>query len=128
MKKVLLVTTAAVFAGGVAMAQSVTDTVVADLEAQGYTGIKVKQGAAQIKVDAFRGGEAMEAVYDAETGAVLRQQTEAVEPDDDVSATLRVVEVGYDFFDEDERDDHDHEDDLEHHGQPHGDEDDAGRG
>jgi hypothetical protein len=52
------------------------DALVADLEAQGFEYIEVKQGPTQIKVEAIRGDQKVETVYDAASGEVLKQEVE----------------------------------------------------
>lgn len=54
------------------------DEAVADLRAAGFTRIEVKVGATQMKVEAIRGTEKLEVVYDRVSGAVLKSEVETV--------------------------------------------------
>ena len=85
MKKLLLSTTAAlVFAMTTANAQSTyVDQIVTALEDQNYESIEIKTGPTQIKLEAIRNGMKLEAVYDAGTGVILKQEVGPVEPGDD---------------------------------------------
>lgn len=102
MKKLLLSTTAAlVFAMTTANAQSTfVDQIVTALEDQNYESIEIKTGPTQIKLEAIRNGMKLEAVYDAGTGVILKQEVGPVEPGDDF-----VLGVTYRTEDEDFLDD-----------------------
>lgn len=63
--------TALVLLGGMASAQSSVDSLIADLQSQGFTSFEVKNGATQSKVEAVRGTEQVEVVIDRASGAVL---------------------------------------------------------
>lgn len=56
------------------MAQSIAEQAVAHLRAQGYTHIEVKTLGGQIKVEGYRGGMEREIIYDAVTGAILKEE------------------------------------------------------
>ena len=57
-----LMTAALILSGGMAFAAVTTDQVVADLQAEGYSWIEVKQGPNQIKVEAVKGTTKVETV------------------------------------------------------------------
>lgn len=80
------------------MAMALTkDDVVADLQSAGYTRVEVRVGPTQIKVEAIRGTEKLETVYDAATGAILKTQVRAVGADDNTTPGVTVRERGRDF-------------------------------
>jgi hypothetical protein len=56
------------------------DEVVAGLRAEGYSRVEVKMGPTQMKVEAIRGMQKLEIVYDRTTGAVLKTEVESVRP------------------------------------------------
>ena len=71
-----LMVAALVLSGSMAMAAVTTEQLVADLQAEGYTWIEVKRGPTQIKIEAVRGTSKTETIIDAETGAILKSETE----------------------------------------------------
>ena len=74
MKKLLLLSAGMIFAAGVAYANITADQLVAAYQADGYTTIEVTRGAGQIKVEAVKDTTKLEVVYDAATGAILKQE------------------------------------------------------
>ena len=80
-------------------AQSIADQVVSQLTAEGYTRIEVKTGPTQVKVEAIRDGRELEAVYDLATGAILKQQVNAIDDDDDTTPGGEVDTRDRDFVD-----------------------------
>ena len=73
-KKTLLLTTSAlVLAGSAAFANAFSDRVIENLQADGFTGIEVKNGLTQTKVEAVRGDRKIEVIYDRATGDILKQ-------------------------------------------------------
>ena len=99
MKRTLLFSVAAMFAGHMAFAAISTDTITADLLAQGYTRVEIKQGPTQIKVEAVRGTETLELVYDIESGAILKTDTGEVYPGENTTPGVEVSTGGRDFVD-----------------------------
>ena len=78
MKRTIFFTAAAgILAGSLAMADALTDQVVADLQGQGFTAIEVKNGLSQMKVEAIRDNLKVEVVYDRATGQILKQEQES---------------------------------------------------
>ncbi len=67
---------------GAASAQTATQTAVIErLRNEGYSFIEIKEGLTQTKVEATRGTEQLEFVYDNETGAILAQEVGRAEAD-----------------------------------------------
>ena len=102
MKKFLLSTTAAlVFATTTLHAQSTyVDQTVAALEDQNYDSIEIKTGPTQIKLEAIRGGMKLEAIYDASTGVILKQEVGPVEAGDDFVQGVTYRTEDEDFLDD----------------------------
>jgi hypothetical protein len=112
MKRLLLTTAAFAFAATMATAAINTDDLVADFQAEGYTRVEVKVGLSQIKVEAIKGEVKREVIYDIESGAILKDETETVEADDDTAPGVEIKNVDKDFVDgDDEQDDDDDDDD-----------------
>jgi hypothetical protein len=118
MKRTLMMTAALIFAGSMSFAAINTDTIATDLQAQGYTRVEIKKGITQIKVEAIRGTEKLEVIYDIETGAILKQEVETVRPGEDTAPGVSVRERNRDFVrvrdnddDDDDNDDDDNDDD-----------------
>lgn len=115
---------AATLAGTTAMAQSATDQIVADLQGQGFTRIEIEEGKLRIEVEAIRGSEKLDVVFDALTGEIVYQSTEAVDNDDETAAgvftELDDDDLDDDFDDDlgddrdDDRDDDDRDDNDDH--------------
>lgn len=146
MRKIPTLLAALMLSAGIAtsaMADAFTDKIVADLQAQGYVNIEIKIYASTVKVEANDGTNKVEVIYDRETGAVLKQESETVEPGEDTSAKVEIDDRsdredgsghgGDDDEDEDEDDDHsghghdgddDDEDDDDDHSGHGGDDDD----
>lgn len=131
MKRTLLCTAAFIFAGHMAFAAITADSVVTDLLADGYTRIEVKQGPTQIKVEAIRGTEKLEIVYDIESGAILKQEVETVRPGENTAPGVRIRDRDEDFVDgdddnndEDENDDDDNDDNDDDNDDDNGSDDD----
>lgn len=99
MKRTLMMTAAFLFAGQMAFAALSTDTVVSDLTGQGYTRIEIKTGPTQMKVEAIRGTEKLEIVYDIETGAVLSQETGEVYQGENTTPGVEIGTDDDDFVD-----------------------------
>ena len=64
MKNGLKLAAVMIFGAGAAAAQITTDGVIQDLSAQGYSRIEVANGPTQMKVEAIRGTEKLEVIYD----------------------------------------------------------------
>ncbi|WP_170971924.1 PepSY domain-containing protein [Rhodobacter sp. SY28-1] len=90
-----------------------------DYLAAGYDFVEVKVGPTQTKVEAIRDGIKVEVIYDNETLAILKKESEAADDDDADRTGKQVKTVDSDFDDEDDdqdddrkgRDDDDEDDD-----------------
>lgn len=106
------------------------DQVISDLQAQGYTRVEVRVGPTQMKVEAIKGTEKVEIIYDSATGTVLKTETEAVRPGENTAPGVSVRERGRDFVRVERRDssDDDSDDDSndDHGGRGSDDNDDDG--
>ena len=113
MKKFLLSTTAAIaLASNALYAQSITDQIVSQLQAQGYESIEIENGQTQIKVEAILNGRKLEVVYDALTGVILNEEVSTADDDDTLRRGVRISSSDDDdFLDDDEDDNDDDEDD-----------------
>jgi hypothetical protein len=94
--------------------------------AEGYTYVEVKVGPAQTKVEAIRGTTAVEVIYDNETQAILKQETETADAGDVGRTGSEVRNVGRNFLrdgddDEDHARGHDDDDEDDDHDGDHGD-------
>jgi hypothetical protein len=130
MKLLATLAAATILSGSMAFAALTTDSLIADLTAQGYTRIEARVGPTQIKVEAIKGDTKVETIYDIATGSVLKQETEQVEPGENTSPGVSVRDRGKDFVevrangsvgDDDMDDDHrghgsDDDDDEDDHG------------
>jgi hypothetical protein len=65
--------------------------------AEGYSAVEVTVGRSQVKVEGIRGGQKVEAVYDAATGAILKQEAGAIEAGDDIRNGILVRQRDRDF-------------------------------
>jgi hypothetical protein len=139
MKRTLMMTAALIFAGSMSFAAINTDTIATDLQAQGYTRVEIKKGISQIKVEAIRGTEKLEVIYDIETGAILKQEVETVRPGENTAPGVSVRERNRDFVrvrgnddddngddNNDDNDDNDDDDDGDNSGHGGGGDDDDG--
>ena len=73
-----------------AQAEPIADQVVRALTEQGYTRIEVKNRPGEVKVEAIRNGQQLEVVYDAQTGAILKQESRQVRAGDDTTPGVTV--------------------------------------
>ena len=87
---------------GAAMADQFTDKIVADLTSQGYQRIEIKNGISQVKVEAFKGTNKVELIYDRNTGAILKQESETADADENTAPGLQITNRNRDFLDDDE--------------------------
>jgi hypothetical protein len=122
MSRYRLILLAAAFSltGGAALAFS-TQGVIDALSAQGYTRVEVKVGPTQTKVEAIRGTEKLEVVYDNASGDTLKSETGTVRPGENTNPGVIIRDRNHDFVDGgeggdgddsvDDGDDDDHGDD-----------------
>lgn len=130
---------ATVFAGTAVYADAFSDKAVENLKADGFTSFEVENGPTRTKIEAIRGEEKLEVIYDRATGEILSQEISLAddqeedqdtehdksdndENDQDDSETDHAEDhdddngpEGHDDDDEDEsdNDDHDQDDDDE---------------
>ena len=81
--------------------------VVEDLQAQGYDFIEIKNGLTQIKVEAIRGTEKLEIVYDRETVEVLKREVQRAASGEVGRSGIEIDTRNRDFLDDDEDDESD---------------------
>jgi len=97
MKRYLLLTTSAAVLStgfvtvGFAAGNELSDRVTADLQGQGYSYIEIEQSPTQFKVEAVRGSEMLEAIYDLGSGQRVSEETQPVEAED---MGMSGVEIG----------------------------------
>lgn len=108
---------------GVAHADGFTDSIVANLQGLGYEFIEIQNGIGQVKVEAIRGAEKLEVIYDRATGQILKQEREQAELSETGRSGVQVRDRNRDFLDD--RNDEDNDDhDSSGHGSGGGDDDD----
>lgn len=125
-------------AGSGLAAQSFNDQITQNLESLGFSEIEIVTGAARTRVEASRGSERINVVYDRKTGAIIRQKITQV-PGEGTGPGLLATLLGTggegntgkpaDDDDDDDRDDDDDDqddDDDDDSGQNGGDDDDDG--
>ena len=113
MKQITFITTALLLAAGTAGAQSSTQAgVIERLQSQGYDYIEIKEGLTQTKVEAIRGTEKLEFVYDNTSGTILKQEVERAEADEIGRNGVELDRRDRDFVEsDDDRDGADRDDD-----------------
>ncbi len=115
--KTIPIATAFAIWAGAAHADPFNDAIVDNLTELGYQFIEIKTGPTQVKVEAIRGAEKLEVIYDRKTGKILKRERESALGDDDFGRNGVQFDTERDNFlnaddddDDDDRDD-DHEDD-----------------
>lgn len=122
MKRIFLIAALFALPTTTALAAIDTDGLIAGYQSEGYTTIEVTRGTTQTKVEAIRGTEKLEVVYDNETGATLKSELGAPEADDDILPGVTVRDRARDFVGNDDEDEDGVSDDDD------GDDDGKGRG
>jgi hypothetical protein len=117
MKPTLFMTAGLLIAAKMAFAAVTVDSIAADLAAQGYTNIEIKQSNGKISVEGTLGSDRVETVYDAATGAVLRTHISG----NDSDGSEMNDHSGRDHSDSAD----DHSDDDDDHGSDHDSNDDS---
>lgn len=117
LRKVLLAGVAGVaLLGSAAYAEVDTQALAKQLQDQGFSRVEIKVGLTQVKVEAIRNGTKYEVVYDAQTGEIIKQETEAVRAGDDTTPGVEIDRRRRDFVDSDgsiSDDDDDDDDDFD---------------
>jgi len=99
MKKKLISAVIATFAGSMVVAQSATDQIISDLTGKGFERMEIDNGIGQIKVEAIRGAQKLEVVYDRATGNILKQEVERVRAGEDTRPGVEIRNRDRDFVD-----------------------------
>ncbi|WP_413717217.1 hypothetical protein [Silicimonas sp. MF1-12-2] len=81
--------------------------IVATLQAEGYDFIEIKNGPTQVKVEAIRGTEKLELIYDRETGELLKREVEAASASEAGRSGVEIDTRSRDFLNDDENDESD---------------------
>lgn len=97
MKKTFFSAVIATFAGTMTFAQSATDQIINDLTGQGFERIEIDNGLGQIKVEAIRGTQKLEVVYDRATGSIIKQEVERVRAGEDTRPGIEIRDRDRDF-------------------------------
>ena len=90
-------TAAMIFTGSMAAAAVTADSLVQNLQAQGYSHIEIKTGLTQIKAEATNGTNTFEAIYDIATGQLLKSETGTVGVFDDTTPGVELSDRNRDF-------------------------------
>ena len=87
--------------GSMSFADISTQDVIDSFQSEGFSRVEVKTGPTQTKVEAIRGQQKVEVVYDRATGNVLKSETERLSPRDQTEniAGLEVSNGSSDFID-----------------------------
>ena len=127
MKRTTFLAAAFALVAGMALAQDPTQAMIDQFKADGYTRIEVKTGPTLTKIEAIRDGQKVEVVVDNATGEVIKRETQAVEPGEDISSGVFIDDDGADDgADTDDDDDDDGDDDDDSGSDDHGGDDDSG--
>ena len=105
-----LLATAFSLTGGAALALT-TQQVIDTLSTQGFTRIEIKTGPTQIKVEAIRGTEKLEQVFDSASGTMLKSEVETVRPGEDTAPGVSIRDRNRDFLRDEGNDDAGDDDD-----------------
>ena len=119
----LLASLVLVVAGGTAALALTPQDIAERYQAQGYTHIEIKQGLTQTKVEAIRGSEKLEIVFDRATGAILKSETEQASRAEMARTGVTVRDRGRDFVRSARSDDDDDGDDDNGRGRGRGSDD-----
>jgi len=97
---------------GAAQADPFNDAIIENLTGLGYEFIEIKNGPTQVKVEAIRGSEKLEIIFDRATGNILKQEMETPDSDEIGLSGVEIDTRNEDFLDHhDIGDDHDDDDD-----------------
>ena len=124
MKRTRFLAAAFALVAGMALAQDPTEAMIDQFKADNYTRIEVNTGPTLTKIEAIRDGQKVEVVVDNATGKVIKRETEAVEPGEDISPGVFIDDDGADDG-ADTDDDDDGNDDDDSGSDDHGGDDDS---
>lgn len=102
-----LMAACAVLVGSMALAQSATENITAQLRAQGFDRFEIKNGPTQTKIEATDGTRKVEITFDRSSGRILKQETEALQASDDFNTGVSIDTRDKDFVGDDRDDDDD---------------------
>ena len=102
--RLILLAAALSLTGGAAFALTAQD-IINTLSSLGYTRIELKTGPTQTKVEAIRGTEKLEVIYDNASGDTLKSEVQAVEPGENTAPGVSVRNRNRDFLRGDGNDD-----------------------
>lgn len=114
--KLFMTVSALVFSTTMAFAALSTDTVVADLQTQGYTRIEVKTGPTQTKIEAINGTEKLQVIYDNATGNELKREVGTVGLLENTTEGVFYDDRGRDFISGDDNGDDSSDDSSDDNG------------
>ncbi len=128
MTRIFLIAALLALPSTAALAQIDTSGLIAGYQADGYTAIEVTRGLNQTKVEAIRGSDKVEVVYDNATGEVLKTENGLADASDDIRQGVSIRSRDRDFTrdglgqsSDDSDDDSNSEDDNDgDHGKGHG--------
>ncbi|WP_407494692.1 hypothetical protein [Pseudooceanicola sp. MF1-13] len=108
--------------GTMALSQSASDALVAQLSEQGFSRIEVKTGLSQTKIEATNGVEKHEYVIDNVTGGMLKSEVGALDADDSNRPGIftRLSQANFLRGDDDGHRGHGSDDDGDHGDDDHG--------
>ena len=131
MFKTLTLATAVALATTSAHADAFTDAVLAKFQEREFDFIEIKEGLTQLKVEAIRGDQKLEVIYDRASGTILKQEQERADADEIGRSGVEIDRRSRDFIDEDDlarvSDDDDDDDDDRRSGRDSDDDDDDRR-
>lgn len=110
MKRILLLSAGLVLTANMALASVTPAALAAAYQAEGYSDVHVTQGPSQIKVEAVRDHARVEVVYDATSGAILKQEDSVARGAG--SGVTKIAATDKDFLDDSGSDPEDLNDDA----------------
>lgn len=102
MFKTLTLATAVALATTSAHADAFTDAVLAKFQEREFDFIEIKEGLTQLKVEAIRGDQKLEVIYDRASGTILKQEQERADADEIGRSGVEIDRRSRDFIDEDD--------------------------
>lgn len=124
--KLKIMTAAVLLLASTSLSQAAwsSQQVIDDYRAQGFTRVEVKLSATQAKVEAIKGTEKVEVIYDLATGAILKKETGTVRVGETTASGTFIRAVsGSGLFDNGRGDDDDGSDHDRHGGDDDSDDD-----
>jgi hypothetical protein len=122
--RLMLFTAAMTFSASMALAaidpQALADSYTAD----GYTYVEIKQGPTQTKLEAIKGDVVVEVIYSNETGEIISQESQAVDPEDASKTGVEIKVVSADSEDAPDANDDEHHSGSGHDGDDDSEDDD----